>query len=65
MAGVIGYVLDPPNSEATPVVFEEGHEGRRWGAEAHFEGDRILLYGIDDRYDSPQLVLARVKLVER
>ncbi len=60
----IGYVLDSSNSEATPVVFAEGHEGRRWGAHAHFENDQILLYSIDERYGS-QLALARITLVER
>ncbi len=63
--GATGYVLDPASLEATPVVFADGHEGRRWGASILFQDDRVLLYNIDERWGVPQLILARVELVQR
>lgn len=60
MGDAMGYVLDPATTEATPVVFPAGHDGRAWGASAYFEGDQILFYG---SFRGPQLALATLKLV--
>lgn len=63
MGETIGYVLTPGTAEAMPVVFAEGHEGKKAWAGAYFDGDRILLYGTDG-FGLQVVVLAEVEFVE-
>ena len=63
---VLGYVLDPPGLEVTPLAVAAGDERAWWvrSKSVHFGIETALLYSTSNRR-GPQLAVAGIELVER
>ena len=62
----LGYVLDPPGLEATPLAVAAGDERAWWvrSKRVHFGVETALLYSTSNRR-GPQLAVVGIELVER